>query len=49
MDFLSGKTEIILDKIAEYAKPALTGETSYLTQNSDDTVFTVTDVFSIDG
>jgi hypothetical protein len=36
--------ELIQQKIAEYAKPSLTGEPSYLTQSADGSVFTVVDL-----
>lgn len=40
----TGDIEIIRRKIAEYAKPSLTGEPSYLTQSEDGSLFTVVDV-----
>jgi hypothetical protein len=39
-----GDIETIRQKIAEYAKPSLTGEPSYLTQSIDGSLFTVVDV-----
>ena len=49
MDSITGQLDIIRKKIAEYAKPALTGEVSYLTQSTDRKLYTVTDVSSVDG
>lgn len=43
-----GDIETIRQKIAEYAKPSLTGEPSYLTQSEDGSLFTVVDV-SVNG
>ncbi len=40
----AGDIETIRQKIAEYAKPSLTGEPSYLTQSADGSLFTVVDV-----
>lgn len=44
----AGDVEIIRQKIAEYAKPSLEGESSYLTQSVDGSLFTVIDVSSTD-
>lgn len=44
MGSLNSKLAIIRQTIAEYAKPSLTGELSYLTQNADGKVFSVVDV-----
>ena len=43
----AGELETIRQKIAEYAKPSLTGEPSYLTLSADGSLFTVVDVSSI--
>jgi hypothetical protein len=47
MDTGAVDIEIVRQKIAEYAKPSLTGEPSYLTQSADGSLFTVVDVSSI--
>jgi hypothetical protein len=39
-----GIMETIQQKVAEYAKPSLTGEPSYLTQSADGSLLTVVDV-----
>ncbi|MCC7449514.1 MAG: XisI protein [Anaerolineae bacterium] len=44
----TGDLETFRQKMAEYAKPSLTGEPSYLTQSADGSFFTVVDV-SADG
>jgi len=49
MDSLSEKMDVILEKIAEYAKPSLTGEMSYLTQSADGKMLSVVDVSVADG
>jgi len=43
----TGALETIRQTIAEYAKPSLTGESSYLTQSADGSMFTVVDVSAI--
>jgi hypothetical protein len=40
---------LIRQAIAEYAKPALTGEASYLTQSDDGKLFSVVDVYQAQG
>jgi hypothetical protein len=49
VDILSEKVTLIRDIITTYAKPALTGEMSYLTQNAEGTLFSVVDIDVIDG
>lgn len=49
MDTLAGKLDIIRAQIAAYAKPALTGEASYLTQSIDGQMYTVVDVATVNG
>ncbi len=40
----AGDIEIIRQEIAEYAKPSLDGDASYMTQSADGNLFTVVDV-----
>ena len=49
MDSLSDKMDLIRDKVAEYAKPSLTGDKSYLTQSADGKMLSVVDVSVSDG
>lgn len=49
MDSLANRINLVRQITAEYAKPALTGEPSYLTQSDDGKVFSVVDVRTIDG
>ena len=44
MGFLDNKLDIIRREVAAYAKPALTGELSYLVQSEDGKLLSVVDV-----
>jgi hypothetical protein len=49
MGFLDDKHEIIRREVAAYAKPALTGERSYLAQSDDGKLLSVVDVDTSQG
>lgn len=46
MEDLAQKMDLIYKTVAEYAKPALTGETSYIAQSADGQLLTVVDVMT---
>ena len=49
MESLANRIDLIHRIVAEYAKPALTGESSYLTQSDDGKILSVFDIRTIDG